>query len=126
MGCFFAKTTRHPMGRIRTLALIIIMVFGFGSTAAFARGGGHSGGGHGGGHSSVHGGHSGGHRGHPGGHNSGKHGRITGGTTTRGDFMNRRCAYTDRTWADCPELTEKQWQAIPAEKAGNSFESRFE
>ena len=47
MGCFLANSTRHLMGRVRTLALIIIMVFGFGSTTVFARGGGHSGGGHG-------------------------------------------------------------------------------
>ena len=40
--------------------------------------------------------------------------------------MNRRCPYPDKTWADCPELTEKQWQGIPTEKAGNRFESRFE
>jgi len=32
------------MGKIRALALIIIIVFGFGSTTVFARGGGHSGG----------------------------------------------------------------------------------
>jgi hypothetical protein len=127
MGCFLVKSTRHLMGRIRTFALILIMVFGFGSTAAFARGGGHSGGGHGGGHSSGHGGHPSGHRGHPGGHTGGKHGRITSGTTTRGNFMNqRRCPTTDKIWPDCPELTEKQWQAIPAERAGNRFESRFE
>jgi hypothetical protein len=38
----------------------------------------------------------------------------------------RRCPTNDKIWPDCPELTEKQWQAIPAEKAGNRFESRFE
>jgi hypothetical protein len=27
---------------------------------------------------------------------------------------------------DCPQLGEKQLQTIPAEKAGNRFESRFE
>ncbi len=79
-----AKSTRHLMSRIRTL--IIIIVFVFGSTAVFARGGGHSGGGHGGGHLGGHGGHLGGHRGHPGGHTSDKHGRITSDTTTRGNF----------------------------------------
>jgi hypothetical protein len=126
MGCFLAKSTRHLMGKIRALALIIIIVFGFGSTTVFARGGGHSGGGHGGGHSGGHGGHSGGHKGHPGGQASGKHGRITSGATTRNNFMNqRRCPTTDKIWPDCPELTEKQWQAIP-EKVGNRFESRFE
>jgi hypothetical protein len=116
------------MGRIRTFALIIIMVFGFGSTAAFARGGGHSGGGHGGGHSGGHGSHSGGHKGHPGGHTGDKHGRITRGTSTgSGYFMNqRRCPSTYKTLTDCPELDEKQWQEAPAEKAGNRFESRFE
>jgi len=41
--------------------------------------------------------------------------------------MNQhRCPTTDKTLADCPELNEKQWQAIPAEKADNRFESRFE
>ena len=55
MGCFLAKSTRHLMGKIRTLALIIVIVFGFGSTTVFARGGGHSGGGHGGGPSGGHG-----------------------------------------------------------------------
>jgi hypothetical protein len=114
------------MGKIRTLALIIIMVFGYGSTTVFARGGGHSGGGHGGGRSGGHGGHSGGHKGHPGGHTGGKYGRITSGATDSGHFMNRRCPYADKTWADCPELIEKQWQAIPAEKARNRFESRFD
>ena len=128
MGCFLAKSTRHLMGRIRTLALIIIMVFGLGSTAVFARGGGHSGGGHGGGHSGGHGGgHSGGHRGHTGSQTSGKHGRITSGAKTGGHFMNQyRCPTADKTLADCPELTEKQWQPIPAERDGNRFESRFE
>jgi hypothetical protein len=48
------------MWRIRTLALIISIVFVFGSTPVLARGGGH-GGGHG---------HTGGHRGHTGGHSS--------------------------------------------------------
>ena len=125
MTSILEKSTRHSLWRIRTLALIISAVLIFGSTPVFARGGGHSGG-HGGGHSAGHGGHPGGHRGHPGGHTSGKHGRITDGTTARGNFMNRRCPYTDKTWADCAELTEKQWPGIPAEKAGNRFESRFD
>jgi len=54
---------RHFLGkstRIETLALIISIVFVFGSTPVLARGGGH-GGGHG---------HMGGHRGHTGGHSS--------------------------------------------------------
>src|SRR5262245_17542386 len=127
MPCFLPNSPRHRMKRISTLALVTILVFGFGSTAVLARGGGHSGGGHGGGRSGGHGVHSGSHGRHPGGHTDGKHGLITGGTTTRGNFMNqRRCPYTDKIWPDCPELTEKQWQAIPAESAGNRFESRFE
>jgi len=39
--------------------------------------------------------------------------------------MNHHCPYPDKTLADCPELGEKQWQAIPAEN-GNRFESRFD
>jgi hypothetical protein len=127
-GCFLAKSTRQLMWRTWALALIliIIIVFGFGSTAVFARGGGHSGGGHGGSHSGGHGGHSGGHRGHPGGHTGDKHGRITSGTTASGHFMNQhRCPSADKTLADCPEFTGKQWQEIPVEKAGNRLESRF-
>jgi len=38
----------------------------------------------------------------------------------------RRCPTGDKSLADCPELNEKQWQTIPAEKAGSRFESRFE
>ena len=126
MGCFLAESTRPLTWRIRTLALVTVLVFGFGSTAVFGRGGGHSGGGRGGGHSGRHGGHSG-HKAHPAGHTGGKPGRITSGTTTGGHFMNQyRCPTTDKIWPDCPELTEKQWQAIPAEKAGNRFESRFD
>jgi hypothetical protein len=122
MKCVVAKRTKHLMWKIRMLAPVISIVFVLGSAPVFARGGGHSGGGHGGGHSGGHGGHSGGQRGHHGGHTAGKHGRITGGD----NFMSRRCPYTDKTWADCPELDEKQWQEAPAEKAGNRFESRFE
>jgi len=55
MRRFLGKSTR-----IETLALIISIVFVFGSTPVLARGGGH-GGGHG---------HMGGHRGHTGGHSS--------------------------------------------------------
>jgi hypothetical protein len=128
MRYVLAKSTRHLMWGIRTLALIISIVFVFGATPVFARGGGHSGGGHaGGGHSGGHGGRSGGHGGHHGGHPSGKHGRITSGTTGSGYFMNqRRCPSDDKTLTDCPELGEKQWQEIPVEKAGNRFESRFD
>ena len=86
MRCVVAKSTKHLMGKIRTLAPIISIVFVFGSTPVFARGGGHSGGGHGGGHSGGHGSHSGRQGGHPGGHAGGKHGRITSGTTDEGLF----------------------------------------
>jgi hypothetical protein len=122
MRCF--QSNRRLMSRIRAFALIVVIAFVFSSTSVYARGGGHPGG-RGGGHSGRHGGHSG-HKAHPAGHTGSKHGRITSGTTTGGHFMNRRCPYTDKTLADCPELTEKQWQAIPAEKAGNRFESRFD
>ena len=126
MTCVLEKSTKHFLWRIRTLTLVISMVFGVGAAPVFARGGGRSGG-HGGGHSGGHGGHSGGHRGHHGGHVGDKHGRITSGTTGSGYFMNqRRCPSTDKTLTDCPELGEKQWQTIPAEKSGNRFESRFE
>jgi hypothetical protein len=125
MRCLLAKSNRQLIWRIRALTLIISVVIVFGATPVFARGGGH-GGGHGGGNSGGHGGHSGSHGGHAGGHTDGKHGRITSGTTTGGNFVNRRCPYTDKTWPDCPELTEKQWQVTPAEKTGNRFESRFE
>ena len=101
------------MWKIRTLALIMGLVLLFGSTPVLARGGGHGGG------------HSGGHRGHHGGHAGNTLGRITNGTTARGYFMNQHtCPSTDKTLADCPQLGE--WQTIPAEKAENRFESRFE
>jgi hypothetical protein len=42
-------------------------------------------------------------------------------------FTNQNpCAPTDKISEDCPQLGEKQWQTIPAEKAQNRFESRFE
>ncbi len=127
MRYLLAESTRHLIWRIRTLALIISIVFVLGSTSVFARGGGHSGG-HGGGHSGGHGGHSGGHGGHHhGGHVGDKLGGITGGSTARGHFTNQNpCAPTDKISEDCPQLGEKQWQTIPAEKAQNRFESRFE
>jgi hypothetical protein len=103
MRYVLAKSTRHLMWKIRTLALSIGIVLVFGSTPVFARGGGHSGG-HGGGHSGGHGGHSGGHRGHHGGHTGNTRGRITSGTTARGHFMNQHsCPSTDKTLADCPQ-----------------------
>jgi hypothetical protein len=128
MKCVAGKPTKRLIRKIRMLAPLISIVLVFGSTPVFGRGGGHSGGGHaGGGHSGGHSGRSGGHGGHHGGHTSGKHGRITSGTTDSGYFMNQhRCPPTDKTLADCPELGEKQWQEIPAEKAGNRFESRFD
>src|SRR5262249_37994605 len=123
MRCF--QSNRQLMCRIRAFALIVVIAFGFSSPSVAAGGGGH-GGGHGG-HSGGHAGPSGGHGGKHGNHPSGIHGRSTTGTTGTGYFMNqRRCPTTDKIWPDCPELTEKQWQAIPAEKAGNRFESRFE
>ena len=126
MRCVLAQSSRHLAQRIRMLTLIISAVFVFASAPVFARGGGGHGGGHGG-HSGGHAGHSGGHGGKHGNPPSGIHGQSTTGTTGTGYFMNqRRCPTTDKIWPDCPELTEKQWQAIPAEKAGNRFESRFE
>jgi hypothetical protein len=95
MRCVLAKSTRHLIWRIRTLALIISIVFVLGSTSVFARGGGHSGG-HGGGHSGGHGGHSGGHAGHHhGGHIGNKLGGITGGSSARGHFYESEslCPY---------------------------------
>jgi hypothetical protein len=123
MRYVLAKSSKHLMSKIRTLAPIISIVFVFGSTPVLARGGGHSGG-HGSGHS---GGHSGAHRGHHGGHTGNTLGWITSGTTARSYFMNQHtCPSTDKTLADCRQLDEKQWQTIPAEKVGNRFESRFE
>ncbi len=122
MRYVLAKSTRHLMWKIWTLALIISVLLVFGSTPVFARGGGH-----GGGHSAGHGGHSGGHGGHHGGHAGDRHGRITSGTTARGHFMNQNpCPSIDKNSGDCPQLGEKQWQTIPAEKTENRFESRFE
>jgi hypothetical protein len=128
MRYVLAKSTRHLMWKIRTLALSIGIVLVFGSPPVFARGGGQSGGGgHGGGHSGGHGGHSAGHGGHHGGHASNTHGRITTGTTARHHFTNQNpCPPIDKISEDCLQLGEKQWQRIPAEKAKNRFESRFE
>ena len=83
----------------------------------------HGGGGHGGGHSGGHHGHSGGHPGHHLDHVGGGLGGITGGSFTRGHFLNQNpCVPTDKTSADCPQLGGKPWQAIPAEKTQNRFE----
>jgi hypothetical protein len=118
MRYVLAKSTRHLMSKIRTLAPIISIVFVFGSTPVLARGGGH-----GGGHSGGHGGHSGGHGGHHGGHAGNTLGSITRGTTARGHFMNQNpCPSIDKNSGDCPQLGEKQWQTIPAEKAEDGVE----
>ena len=120
MRYVLAKSPRHLIWRIRTLPLIISIVFVFGSTPVFARGGGHSGG-HGGGHSGGHGGPSGGHREHHGGHVGDKLGGITGGSIARDHFMNQNpCNPIDKISADCRQLGK--WQMIPAEKAKNRFE----
>ena len=127
MRCRLAKPNRQLMWRIWALALIISIVFAFGSTAVFARGGGHSGGGHAGGHSGGRGSHSGGHEGHHGDHTGGKHGFSRSGATAESNFMDQhRCPSIHKNLADCPELGETQWQTNPAEKTGNRFESRFE
>src|SRR6266436_4468662 len=103
MRYVLAKSTRHLMWKIWTLALIISVLLVFGSTPVFARGGGH------------------------GGHAGDRHGRITSGTTAGGHFMNQNpCPSIDKNSGDCPQLGEKQWQTIPAEKTENRFESRFE
>jgi hypothetical protein len=110
MRYVLAKSTRHLMWKIRTLALSIGIVLVFGSPPVFARGGGQSGGG-----------------GHHGGHAGNTHGRITTGTTARHHFTNQNpCPPIDKISEDCLQLGEKQWQRIPAEKAKNGLESRFE
>src|SRR5207302_5586623 len=96
MICALEKSTRHFLWRIRTLPLIISIVFVVGVAPVFARGGGHSGG-HGGGHSGGHGDHSGGYGGHHGDHSGDKHARITTGTTARGHFTSQNpCPPTDK------------------------------
>jgi hypothetical protein len=119
MRYLLAESTRHLIWRIRTLAPIIGVVFVFGSTPVFARGGGH-----GGGHSGGHSGHSGGHGGlHHGGHVGDRLGGITGGSTARGHFTNQNpCAPTDKISEDCSRLGEKQSQTIQAEKAEDRVE----
>jgi hypothetical protein len=122
MICALEKSTRHFLWRIRTLPLIISIVFVVGVAPAFARGGGHSGG-HGGGQSGGHGDHSGGHGGHHGDHSGDKHGRITTGKTARGHFTSQNpCSPTDKMSEDCPQLGEKQRQTIQAEKAEDGVE----
>jgi hypothetical protein len=122
MRYVLAKSTGYLTRMIRRLPLIVGVVLVFGSTPVFARGGGH-----GGGHSGGHGGHSGAHGGHDGGHAGGDHGRITRGSSARDHFTNQNpCISTNKISGDCPQFDEKQSQTIPAEKAGNRFESRFE
>src|SRR5215470_16379151 len=114
MRCVLARPTKHLIWRIRTLALILSLIFVFGASSALARGGGHGGGGHGGG------GHGGGHSGGHGGH----HGSHVGSS---GHFTNQiPCAPMDKTSVDCPPFGEKQSQTIPEEKPQNRFESRFD
>ena len=113
MRYVLAKSTKYLMRMIRRLALIVGVVLVFGSPPVLARGGGHGGGhsgGHGGGHSSGHGGHSVGHRGHH----------------VVGHAGNNPCLASDKISENCHQLGEKQSQTIPAEKAGNRFDSRFE
>ena len=106
MRYVLAKSTRYLMRMIRGLALIFGVVLVFGSPPVLARGGGH-----GGGHSSGHGGHhSVGHRGHH----------------VVGHAGNNPCLASDKISENCHQLGEKQSQTIPAEKAGNRFDSRFE
>jgi hypothetical protein len=116
-----AKLIRYLMWMTRRLAPIVGVVLVFGSTPVLARGGGHGGGhsgGHGVGHSGGNGGdHSGGHGGHSVGHR---------GHHLVGHAGNNPCRPTDKISVDCHQLGEKQSQTIPAEKAGNRFESRFE
>src|SRR5262245_2165972 len=122
MRSAFGKSTSHLAWKIRTVALIISIVLVFGSTSVVARGGGH-----GGGHSGGRGGHSGGHRGHHGGHAGSGLGGFTAGSIARGHFTNQNpCLPTDKISENCPQLGEKPWQTIPAEKTQNRFESRFE
>src|SRR5215468_2269708 len=45
MRCVLARPTKHLIWRIRTLALILSLIFVFGASSALARGGGHGGGG---------------------------------------------------------------------------------
>src|SRR5215472_9821342 len=114
MRCVLARPTKHLIWRIRTLALILSLIFVFGASSALARGGGHGGGGHGGGGHG--GGHSGDHRGHHGSH-----------VGSSGHFTNQiPCAPMDKTSVDCPPFGEKQSQTIPEEKPQNRFESRFD
>ena len=117
MRYLLAESTRHPIWRIRTLALIIGIVFVFGSTLVFARGGGH-----GGGHSGGHSGHPGGHGGlHHGGHIGDRLGGITGGTAS-GHFMNQNpCAPTDKILKDCPNSARSSCKRFQPKRPGTGL-----
>src|SRR5262249_45162249 len=104
MRCRLAKPNRQLMWRIWALALIISIVFVFGSTAVFARGGGHSGGGHAGGHSGGLGSHSGGHEGHHGDHTGGKHGFSRSGATAGRKLIDKRPR---------PHIRKNVWASTP-------------
>src|SRR5262245_59778511 len=107
-----AKSTSRLIWKIPTLPLIMVIILVFGSTPVLARGGGHGGG------------HSGGHRGH---HGGSRLGGFTASSIARGHFTNQNpCVPTDKISENCPQLGEKSWQMIPAEKTQNRFESRFE
>jgi len=112
MRHILAKSTSRLIWKIVTLPLIMVIVLVFGSTPVLARGGGHGGG------------HSGGHRGH---HGGSRLGGFTASSIARGHFTNQNpCVPTDKISENCPQLGEKPWQTIPAEKTQNRFESRFE
>jgi len=113
---------------IRTLALVIGIIFISSASSALARGGGHGGGhgGHGSGQSGGHTGHSG-HSEHHGSHVVAKPGGTSGGTITRRHFTNQNpCVPSDKPSSDCPEFGEEQSQTIPAEKSQNKLEYRFD
>jgi hypothetical protein len=126
MTSVLPKSSRQLTRSIRVVVLIVSIVFLFSASSVLARGGGHSGG-HGGGHSGGHAGHSGDHRGHHAGHAGDGHRGILSHSMTRDHFTNLNpCVPTDKPSADCPQLGEKRWQTIPAEKTQNRFESRFD
>ena len=117
--------TSTKLFRIPTLALVISIVFVFSASSVFARGGGH--GGHGGGHSGGHIAHSAHHGGHHGDHVGDKLGGTTEGSIRQRHFTNQNpCVPTEKIWVDCLQPGENQRQFMPAEKAQDRFESRFD
>jgi hypothetical protein len=118
MTCVLEKSTRRFLWRIRTLALIISVVLVFGSTPVFARGGGHGG-----------------------GHSAGMVVtlvatediimEVMSATSLEGLQAAQRQGVTLRVRVlvprlirfqrIAPNLTKKQWQTIPAEKAHGRF-----